>query len=321
MAPRGRGARGQACVRRIGDRIIGHLPDDTHETKVGVTLPPELLGALRSAGAQQACLVQLSGDRIGHRTVLGESPLVIGRGSACELRLDVDSVSRQHARVEHRDGEHWLEDNRSTNGTYVNHVRVERTALRDGDRIGIGKCMLKYLASGNLEAAYHDELQRLVNHDGLTGAKNKRWFDEELPSAADRATAAGERFSLVVFDLDHFKRVNDTHGHPAGDAVLRRVAEVVQLALPHDTALARVGGEEFAVLLAGHALRSAYDVAQALRERVESTRIVFERIHIPITLSLGVAERAEGEREAEFYARADAKLYEAKHAGRNRVRY
>ncbi|MCC6214847.1 MAG: GGDEF domain-containing protein, partial [Polyangiaceae bacterium] len=211
--------------------------------------------------------------------------------------------------------------NRSTNGTYVNHVRIQRTALRDGDRIGIGKCMLKYLASGNLEAAYHEELQRLVNHDGLTGVKNKRWFDEELPSALDRAAADAAPFALALFDLDHFKRVNDSHGHPAGDAVLRRVAEVVQLALPHGTTLARVGGEEFAVLLPDHTLRDAFGVAGALRERVAATRIVFEKIHIPVTLSLGVAEHAEQEPAAELYARADSKLYDAKHGGRNRVAY
>src|SRR5690606_947685 len=151
---------------------------DFYDSTVEVTVSRDMTGFMRVAEQQQAMLLVLSGARIGHRILLGESELSIGRGSACGLILDADSVSRQHATIEWAGGKHRLVDKGSTNGTFVNHHRISERVLHDGDQVQIGKALLKYLAGGNIEAVYHEEFQRLMHHDGLTGARTKASFDE-----------------------------------------------------------------------------------------------------------------------------------------------
>jgi diguanylate cyclase (GGDEF)-like protein len=298
------------------------LPDDEYlESTLEVTISRDMSSLMRTAAQQQALLIVLSGPRLGTRNVLSEVPVDIGRGSACHLILDADSVSRRHARIEWTGQAHRLVDLASTNGTYLNGTRVRDATLKDGDRIGIGKALLKYLAGGNIEAAYHEEIQRLMRFDALTGVYNKRHFEESLRLAVFTARATPKPVSLIVFDLDHFKRINDTHGHTAGDHVLCELAKVVGDILYPDQIFGRVGGEEFAVLWEGTPLESAADHAEKIRARVEAHPFGFEGNSFPVTVSLGVAERAHGEEEEaeRLYERADEKLYQAKAAGRNRV--
>jgi diguanylate cyclase (GGDEF)-like protein len=274
-----------------------------------------------TASQQQALLIALSGARIGTRSVLGDGAVDIGRGSACQLILDADSVSRRHARIEWNGEEHRLIDLGSTNGTFVNGSRIKEAILRDGDRIGIGKALLKYLAGGNIEGAYHEEIQRLMRFDALTGVFNKRHFEESLRLAVFTTRTKPKPISLIVFDLDHFKKINDKHGHMAGDHVLCEMAKAVKEVLFPDQIFGRVGGEEFAVLWEGSTLRGALDQAERIRVRIAGHRFNFEGSNLPVTVSVGVAERASGvEEEPErLYERADEKLYQAKAGGRNRV--
>lgn len=239
----------------------------------------------------------------------------------CGFQLDLDSVSRLHARVRWDGTRHFIEDLRSTNGTYVNENRVGEHPLADGDRVGIGKVLLKYLAGGNVEAAYHEEIQRLMRYDGLTGIFNRSHFDETLHNVLWRARFDGSAVSLILFDLDHFKRVNDTHGHPAGDAVLRQASAIVSQVVPPGTIFARTGGEEFAVLCPGVPAAHAWQLAEHIRRAVEASAFTAEGTRIPVTVSLGVAERAATDQTPEaLYERADTQLYAAKSAGRNCVR-
>lgn len=279
-------------------------------------------GLMQVAGDQQAMLLVLSGARIGHRVVLGEQTLRIGRGSNCELILDADSVSRQHAVVEWCAGQHRLVDKGSTNGTFVNHHRIAERVLRDGDQVQIGKALLKYLAGGNIEAMYHEEFQRLMHHDGLTGARTKASFDEAYRVALMMERAKPQSLSLILFDIDHFKQVNDTHGHTAGDAVLQQLATIVDGVIASRYMFGRLGGEEFGILLEGENLPAARELAEQIRSRVLDSKFTFEAVHIPITISLGVAERGPGSEEGaeQFFERADQLLYAAKSAGRNCVR-
>jgi diguanylate cyclase (GGDEF)-like protein len=298
------------------------LPDDEYlESTLEVTISRDMSSLIQTAAQQQALLIVLSGPRLGTRSVLGEAPIDIGRGSACQLILDADSVSRRHARVEWTGREHRLLDLASTNGTYLNGSRVRDAVLKDGDRIGIGKALLKYVAGSNIESAYHEEIQRLMRFDALTGAYNKRQFDESLRLAVFTTRTAPKPISLIVFDLDHFKRINDTHGHTAGDQVLCELAKVVRETLQPEQVFGRIGGEEFAVLSEGSPLREAAQHAERIRARVASHRFRFEGATLPVTVSLGVAERSVGhDEEAErLYERADEKLYQAKANGRNRV--
>jgi len=293
---------------------------DLYERTVEVSVTRDSSGQIRIAALGQAVLIVISGPHIGQRTWLGEAPLSIGRSTACGLMLDIDSVSRQHARIDWTGAAHRVVDNGSTNGTFVNEHRVSDSVLTDGDRLGIGKVLLKYISGANIEASYHEEIQRLMRYDGLTGAFNKRYFEESLRGAVSLPVSSQRMLGLIVFDLDHFKSINDTHGHTAGDAVLRQVSEVVAGALAQGQVFGRVGGEEFAVLWPDVELSAMRELAERLRGAVESTEFAFEGTKIPVTLSLGVADRAPGGEKAEaFFERADTRLYEAKRAGRNRV--
>lgn len=295
---------------------------DLYETTVEVTITRDASGSIRIVGPQQAYLVVITGPKLGQRLPLGEQPVEIGRGSTSGLQLDVDSVSRRHARVEWTGQTHKLVDLGSTNGTYVNEKRISECELSDGDRPQIGKVLLKYLAGGNIEGAYHEEIQRLMRFDGLTGINNKSHFEETLNNAVWRSRLNPGAISLIEFDLDHFKQVNDTHGHTAGDAVLRQVAAVVARQVSAGQLLARVGGEEFAVLCNGSPLSTALETAERIRAAVEASTFTFEDLTIPVTVSLGCAERAQGSDEPaqRLYERADEQLYAAKSAGRNCVR-
>ncbi len=296
------------------------MPDDLFETTVEVTVTRDFTRSWRRNLPGQAFLIVIAGPRLGHRVVLAEEPLDIGRGANCGLQLDADSVSRTHARITWDGHDHHLLDLKSTNGTYVNEMRISDHALADGDRLQIGKVLLKYITGANIESAYHEEVQRLMRFDGLTGIHNKSHFDEAFHNVVWRARVDPSPTSLIVFDLDFFKRINDTHGHTAGDAVLRQVAAVVAQHVPQGALFARVGGEEFAILCPGLPLAHARHVAEAARRAVETTRFEFDGRVMPITLSLGVAERGAADATADsFYARADAQLYQAKGSGRNRV--
>jgi two-component system, cell cycle response regulator len=264
------------------------------------------------------CLVFIAGDRIGRKLELREGDLVLGRDPASDVMINSDLVSRQHAKFVTSGDSTLLLDLDSTNGTYVNDERVKQRALADGDRVAIGKVVMKYLAAGNAEAGFHDEVFRLVSHDGLTDVYNKRYFDEHLAAA----TSPGQGVvSVIVFDADHFKAVNDTHGHAAGDSVLRQIADCARRSVPDTVALARVGGEEFAVLAGGLDLAQVAVIAEAIRATVQGHEFRFGKLVIPMTVSVGVAERASGSAESgqDLFRRADAQLYRAKQSGRNRV--
>ena len=295
-------------------------PEDNYESTLEVTISRDMGTLIRVAAEQRALILVLSGTRLGHRLVLGDAPIDVGRGSAAGLILDADSVSRKHARIERFGGGHRIVDLGSTNGTYVNGVKIKEHILKDGDRIGIGKALLKYIAGGNIEGAYHEEVQRLMRFDPLTNVFNKRHFDESLRLAVFTAAGAGRSLSLIVFDLDHFKKVNDTHGHMAGDAVLCGAAAAVQAILSPAELFGRVGGEEFALLCSDTDLESALERAEAVRRVVMRDPYTFEDKKLPVTVSAGVAQLDPDEPAENLFDRADAQLYAAKNAGRNCVR-
>ena len=271
--------------------------------------------------ASEACLVVILGAEIGKRIRLEQRELVFGRSSNADVHLDIDNVSRSHASVAKTPGGWLLRDLDSTNGTFVNEVPVHQRLLRDGDLIRIGRAMLKFLTGGNVEAQYHEEIYRLMTLDGLTQLYNRRYFQEALEREFARSKRYGHPFSLVLFDIDHFKRINDTHGHMAGDDVLRRVAALLKTKVRTNDLIARVGGEEFAVLLPEAGRMGAVALAEKLRRMIEGENIEHKDAVIPVTVSLGVAEfNAALASSDALYKQADDKLYEAKNAGRNQVR-
>jgi two-component system cell cycle response regulator len=214
-----------------------------------------------------------------------------------------------------------IRDQVSTNGTYVKDEPIEEHVLRDGDFIKIGRTIFKFLTGGNIENAYHEEIYRLTTVDGLTQISNKRHFMETL----EREIARGQRYqrplSLVMFDIDHFKIINDTYGHLAGDYVLNQLANAVKQRIRREDVFARYGGEEFAIVLPEIEVPTALLFAEKVRQLVQQHEFRFEKTRIDVTISVGVAgtERKDVEPEA-LIKRADEQLYAAKSAGRNRVK-
>ena len=256
---------------------------------------------------------------LGLRVPLG-GEVVLGRDEGCPVRLPADDVSRRHARVAPAEGGHVVEDLGSTNGTWVNGERVARRRLAGGDRVRIGPYVARFVPAGDTAAGEIEALARLALCDPLTGLANRRAFDDALAQEVARAAAAGAPLAVVALDVDHFKRVNDAHGHAAGDAVLAEVAARAHAALRGGDLLARVGGEEFAAILPGASLAQAREAAERIRARIAAAPILAAGASLAVTASLGCASLSPDDRGGDsLLARADARLYEAKAAGRDRV--
>ncbi|HYJ10244.1 MAG TPA: GGDEF domain-containing protein [Polyangiaceae bacterium] len=258
---------------------------------------------------------------LGKRFVLDKSPTRVGRGADSQIVLEGDSVSRRHAHLERRTGAWYVVDDGSTNGTYVNEEQIAREQLlTNGDRIKIGPSILKFLSGADAEAKYHEEIYRMTIVDGLTQIHNKRALFEALEKELMRARRYERDLSLLMFDIDFFKRINDQYGHLAGDHVLRELARIVQERIRREEVFARYGGEEFVILLPETPLPGAAALAESLRARVANHSFVFQGERIPVTVSIGTALLGENDKvAADLIQRADEKLYEAKRGGRNRV--
>ncbi|MGD9611376.1 MAG: diguanylate cyclase [Kiritimatiellia bacterium] len=272
---------------------------------------------------RRAYLIVMAGHSIG-KTFKLAGATVIGRAVDCGICLDDEGVSREHARVEQDEQGHvWIADLGSTNGTYFSDGRrIDRHVLQDGDKVRIGPdAILKLSYPDGLEEDFYRHQYDSATKDALTGIYNKRYFLDQLKSDFAHARRQRNPLSLIAFDLDHFKQINDVHGHPAGDYILRELAGVVGRALRGEDWFARVGGEEFAIIERAADESQVLKMAERIRRTVEAHRFAWEAHRIPVTISLGVATLwGENFRNVDALVRAaDEFLYRAKHAGRNRV--
>ncbi len=276
-------------------------------------------------GKGEACLVVIYGPELGRRIPLSTSAFDIGRASKSELSLDQESVSRNHARItramrQGADAAYVVADLGSTNGTYVNDVSVIERDLVDGDQIKIGRSILKFMSGDNIEASYHEEIYRLMTVDGLTQIFNKRYFTETLEREVNRSARYERPLSLVLMDIDFFKKHNDELGHVAGDALLKQIASAIKPKLRSQDIFARVGGEELAALLPEVTAEGARVTAEKIRQLIEETEFGFDEHIMRCTISLGVSELGLAVSSANaLYDAADQALYTAKNGGRNRV--
>lgn len=270
--------------------------------------------------AKDACLVVIHGLDLGKKYELDEPAIVIGRSSKADIQIDQEEVSRSHCKLINAGKNIMLRDLGSTNGTYVNDALVDEYVLRDGDIIRIGRCIFKFLSGNNIEAAYHEEIYRLTTIDGLTQVHNQRYFLETLAREIGRAQRYRRDLSLILFDIDHFKEINDGSGHLAGDRVLKQLAQAIRPNIRREDILSRYGGDEFAIILPEIDWDNAIKFAEKLRALVEGSHFSFEGTRIPVTISIGIASLTPDlEDAAEFVKRADQSLYEAKTQGRNQV--
>ena len=270
---------------------------------------------------QNGCLIVIYGHEMGRRVQVSTEPLTIGRSPNCEVPVDQESVSRHHCRIRFEGGEFLVRDLGSTNGTYVNDdLLADQGRLRHGDQLKVGRTILKFIVGDDVEAQYHEEIYRLMTTDGLTQLNNRRYFDEMLDREVARAKRYKRSFSLLVFDIDHFKKVNDRFGHLAGDAILRQLGAVLLGRLRVNDVLARIGGEEFALITPEVGLDGARELAGKINRLIGDTRFEFDGSAVQVTVSVGAAEWQEEYEDAwDLFKAADDKMYEAKRAGRNQV--
>jgi diguanylate cyclase (GGDEF)-like protein len=276
-----------------------------------------------SDGHLEACLVHIypSGPDMGRRYPLQPGRTLIGRGENAAVRVQDNSVSRAHAVVESNTDGCYVIDQRSLNGTHVNdRLTAGAHQLADGDYIRIGNAIFRYLEGGNIEAEYHEELHRLAIVDGLTQLHNRRYLLDFLDRELARARRHARPLSVLLFDIDKFKSINDTHGHLCGDAVLRDLSNRLKPTVRREDLLARYGGEEFCMVLVETDTQQAVGAAERIRRTVEAEAFEFEGEAIPVTVSVGVSTAADPHETPDALLQAaDARLYEAKRTGRNKV--
>jgi two-component system cell cycle response regulator len=293
------------------------------------TLPPAEMGGgmvptedeIMSARpiCDRGTLTMVTGAEAGSVYRLGRSALV-GRSIDCQIRVDEVGVSRRHALIsQESETEYILQDLGSRNGTSVRGKPITRSRLIDGDRIGFGPVFFRFtLADEKEEAALRQRYESSIL-DGLTGAMNRRHFDDRLVGELAFAKRHDAHVSLLLMDIDHFKRVNDRYGHQGGDAILKQLAATIRSALRLEDIFARYGGEEFAIIARGIDLAHAFSFGERIRSLVAATPFRHEQVTIPVTLSIGVASLSDC-RDAsvdQLIALADSRLYLAKAAGRN----
>ncbi len=278
-----------------------------------LSFPPE-----RAKPVARPHLVIIAGPEMGRSFELSNEPVELGRDPDCGLTLQSEGVSRKHARVQMIFALYFVTDLGSTNGTFVNDQAATMAQLKDGDQIRMGDAVVKFVAN-HLELQYSQEVRDRATTDMLTGTANKQQFQAQLEKSMQHAQKSGEPLSLVLLDLDHFKHINDSFGHAAGDAVLASAARAITAALPAGTPLYRVGGEEFAILVPGAVRSDALAAAERIRAAVAIEPIHHDATHIPLTISLGVAQLGDAETPAALFNRADRLLYKSKLGGRNRV--
>ncbi len=270
----------------------------------------------------RAVLLRMDGVQAGQIVGLEQWPFTVGRHPTNQLRVDEDSISRFHARVVQNGDEFVVEDLGSRNGTFVAGKRVTRAKLEHDCWLQFGpRVSFRFSLTDVREERLLRKLYESSTRDALTGAYNRLHFEERLRSEVAYAIRHSAQASLVIIDLDHFKKVNDTYGHPAGDAVLKRSADACMKALRTEDVFARFGGEEFAVVLRNIELKGAARLADRLRASVCATPVEVDGHSIPVTLSAGAASLAccRTASAEELVAAADRRLYLAKQQGRNRI--
>lgn len=293
----------------------GSFKDQTH------TKPATPIESDKEQKRNLAYLVVLAGVSAGEMFKLQLDKTIIGRGPRCAVRLNDEGVSREHCQLVREGEKVVLEDLGSTNGTFCNGIRVDRRELADGDKIMVGSTtILKFTYHDYLDEVFQRQMYESALRDGLTKVFNKKYFTDYLEKEFAYAARHSSPLALIFLDIDYFKRINDTHGHPAGDFVLSELSQLMATLVRTEDVLARFGGEEFTVLCRGTEIGGAKIVAERLRRTVEAHTFSFGAKTIPVTISLGIAGIDTSIVDhAQFLAAADKALYEAKRTGRNRV--
>ncbi len=299
------------------------MSDDS--TIVLTDIKAALASAEKEAEKKPAALLVVGGELNGTLFDMNEDVITAGRSADNSIPLEFGGISRHHLKITHKGEENWfIEDAGSKNGTYVNNNKIEQpTQLKKGDMIKLGTISLKYLPKGDPDRLTYDKLNLEANTDRHTGCYNKTYFNNRIDLEVKKSKVTGEPLSLIIFDLDHFKKLNDNFGHDAGDFVLKEMATLIRnKGVRELDVFARYGGEEFVILLPKTNLKQAYDIAERLRKQLEEHEFMYDAQRLPVTASIGVADYRQGVTSGtELFKRADQAVYKSKQGGRNQVQF
>lgn len=298
------------------------MSDDA--TLVITDIKAALNAADEEAAEKPACFLVVGGELNGTIFDLLDGETTVGRNPDCTIPLEFQGISRKHFKVTTNEATSAVEDMGSSNGTFINNQKIEGSvSLNKGDMVKIGAIALKYLPKGDTERLTYDKLHEEANTDGLTKCYNKMYFNNKLDLEVKKSKVTGSPLSLVIFDLDHFKNLNDNYGHDAGDYVLKEKAELLrENGIRKGDIFARYGGEEFVVLLPKTNLKQAFEIAERLRKLVESHEFIYDGKRLPVTASIGVADYRQGVNTGtDLFKRADSAVYKSKEGGRNQVNF
>ncbi len=306
-----------------GESAPGGRGEELDETQISSRRPTQERRKPRAE--QPPCLIIISHpdpSMLGRQYYLSEGEeLIIGRSTDAGISLaGLAVVSRRHARVWRSDDIVMLEDLGSRNGTFLQGEKIlDPMTLKHGDQFSVETVHFRFIRDSNIEQAFHEAIYDLVTHDDLTGIYNRRKYEKEVERDFARAVRHNRDLSIVLFDIDEFKEINDGHGHLAGDDVLRQIAALVSTRLRREGIFARFGGDEFVVLCPEVDREGALVLAERLRTTIASHPFLFGDTTMSVTCSFGVAARTPDMLQpADLYAAADARLYLAKSGGRNR---
>lgn len=301
-------------------RSLASSTDQT--TFITTYIDDDEIGRIKD-GDQRPALIFQTGYEAGRVHMLEDKQTLVGRGDDSQIQVLEPDVSRRHALFDVTVDGVEIIDMRSRNGVFVNGERVQRHWLDDQDQIRIGGVMtfkLAFLSSA--EQKFLEDLFNAAVHDSLTKLYNKRFFLGMVEKRLLRVVVNKSPVALLALDLDHFKNLNDTHGHPIGDKALRHVADLIRAECRDNDVVCRFGGEEFMVLLNDVSQDRAVQIAERIRASIEAKPLQHKRGSIPISTSIGVAMSQETDGTPEqLIALADSRLYHAKNAGRNQVCY
>jgi len=301
---------------------------DAGEVKSALSLSETHVGGMEFFPAEHAhngrgCLLQIYPASVDAEIVrLGFGKTLIGRDASCDVVIEDTAVSRHHAVIESCQDGYAVRDLQSTNGTYVCDVRTDdEVNLTGGELIRVGGTILKFMSSMAEEVQYHAVVRELMTRDPLTSTYNRSYLIPMLQKCLERAGESDKSLALIMMDIDHFKSINDQHGHVVGDEILRVFSERIRSRLPEKSILARLGGEEFLVVADGLDLQEAAAAADDFRLAVNSTPFQTQAGKVDVTCSFGVAcsENARPKTVDAFLSAVDAVLYSAKNQGRDRV--
>lgn len=300
------------------------MSDDKNATVVITDIRKALASLEEEAKQKPACLLVVGGDLNGSIYNLNPGETVVGRNPDCTVSLDYHGVSRRHFSISANEDEVVLTDLGSANGTYLNNEKVGNPlVLKRGDVIKIGSIAMKFLPKGDPERLTYDKLLEEAHTDGLTKCYNKTFFNDQLELEVKKGKVTGKPLTLIIFDLDHFKKLNDNYGHDAGDYVLKEKARLIrENGIRQGDVFARYGGEEFCILLPNTNLKQGFEIAERLRKLIEKHEFLYDGKRLPVTASIGVADYRQGVNNGtDLFKRADSSVYKSKEGGRNQVNF